>query len=48
MDQAEKDLEEMFVDTLEELGDAMIYLEKGLQILRKKKHYGLSRIKRTY
>ncbi len=37
MDQAEKDLEEMFVDTLEELGDAMIYLEKGLQILRKKK-----------
>ena len=37
MDQAHKDLEEMFVDTLEELGDAMIYLEKGLQILRKKK-----------
>ena len=37
MDQAHKDLEEMFVDTLEELGDAMIYLEKGLQILRKEK-----------
>ena len=37
MDQAHKDLEEMFVDTLEELGDDMIYLEKGLQILRKEK-----------
>tara|TARA_R100000781_G_C4067378_1_gene123262 strand:- start:198 stop:431 length:234 start_codon:yes stop_codon:yes gene_type:complete len=35
-DQTNKTLEESIIDTLEELGDAMIYLEKALQIIRKK------------
>ena len=44
-DQTNKTLEETIIDTQEELGDAMIYLEKALQIIRKKeilwnlKHY---------
>ena len=37
MDKADKTLEGSIVDTLEELGDAMIYLEKALQIIRKEK-----------
>ena len=35
-DQTNKTLEETIIDTQEELGDAMIYLEKALQIIRKK------------
>ena len=36
MDEANKTLEETIIDTQEELGDAMIYLEKALQIIRKR------------
>ena len=35
-DQTNKTLEETIIDTQEELGDAMIYLEKALQIIRKR------------
>jgi len=35
-DQTNKTLEETIIDIQEELGDAMIYLEKALQIIRKK------------
>ena len=35
-DKTNKTLEEAIIDTQEELGDAMIYLEKALQIIRKK------------
>jgi len=35
-DQINKTLEETIIDTQEELGDAMIYLEKALQIIRKR------------
>ena len=36
-DQTNKTLEETIIDTQEELGDAMIYLEKDLQLIRKEK-----------
>tara|TARA_R110001632_G_scaffold135688_2_gene251144 strand:- start:248 stop:484 length:237 start_codon:yes stop_codon:yes gene_type:complete len=35
-DKTNKTLEETIIDTQEELGDAMIYLEKALQIIRKR------------
>mgnify|MGYP003389688719 FL=1 len=35
-DKTHKTLEETIIDTQEELGDAMIYLEKALQIIRKR------------
>jgi len=35
-DKTNKTLEETIIDTLEELGDSMIYLEKALQIIRKR------------